>query len=81
MNAFLGRSGKVSMMRVLSAVVVGTAMVLWAAANIKCLITGCPWVAPDVQTVTMVLGAMACKAGQAALEPKTTNEIPTDLRQ
>jgi len=81
MTAFLGRSGKVSMMRVLSACVVGTAMLLWTVANIKCWCTGCSWVAPDMQTVALVLGALAAKAGQAALGEKTTNAIPKDLTQ
>lgn len=75
MNAFLGRSGKVSMMRLLSAVIVGTAMILWTVANIKCWCTGCAWVAPDGQTVALVLGAMAAKMGQRFGEGKT-DDIP-----
>jgi hypothetical protein len=64
MNAFQGNSGKISMMRLLSAAIVGTAMLLWVTASIKCLCTGCAWVPLDGQTVALVLGALMCKAGQ-----------------
>ena len=76
-TAFKGSTtGKISMMRVLSAVIVGTAMGLWIIASIRCWVTGCAWIPPDAQTVTLVLGTLAAKAGQRAVEK--TNDIPTD---
>lgn len=80
MKMFQGVSGKTSIMRVLTAVIVGTAMLLWTVANIKCWCTGCQWIAPDVQTVTLVLGALAAKAGQRFGEKVTvsTDAVPAD---
>ena len=78
MNAFLGRSGKVSMMRVLVSVTVGTVLAVWVAGNIICWCKGCPSVPMDTASVSLILGALAAKAGQRMVE---RDSIPKDLTQ
>jgi hypothetical protein len=78
MNVLQGKDGKTSAMRVLTAIVVGTVMGVWAIANIICWIRGCQYVALDAQAVALVVGVMAAKAGQSFAEHK---DIPKDLTQ
>ena len=76
MNALNGLSGKLSIMRVLVSVTVVTVLATWVAANIICWCKGCQSIPMDTASVSLILGALAAKAGQRAVEK--TNDIPTD---
>jgi len=76
MNALNGLSGKLSIMRVLVSVTVVTVLATWVTANIICWCKGCQSVSMDTASVSLILGALAAKAGQRAVEK--TNDIPTD---
>jgi len=85
MNALNGLSGKISIMRVLVSSIVATVLLTWVTGNIICWCHGCQFVSIGVQEVALILGALACKAGQRFGESKsptsTTNVIPFDKAQ
>jgi hypothetical protein len=82
---FNGLSGKTSIMRVLTAIVVIGVMATWICSNIICWTHACQFIAMDVQSVAVILGVLGAKAAQRAVEngkkPPTTNDIPKDLTQ
>ena len=75
--------GKVSMMRLATAVVVTSIMGIWVAHNIVAMVKGCGFIsmgAEEAMLVALTLGAKAAQhfGEKNGKKPPSTPEIPTD---
>jgi len=70
MNMFLGLSGKVSIMRVLTALIIVVVLGTWVAGNVICWHSQCSFINIGIQEVALILGSLAAKTAQRVAEGK-----------
>jgi hypothetical protein len=88
-SMFQGGDGKVSMMRVLTFITTVVILCTFIAHNVIAMIKGdCGFVSMGIQECALVAAALGLKAfqtkyenGAPAVEPPTTDAVPTDKKE